>query len=614
MAFPTPSTSALISIDDPVVQALTQGSRWTLGDSRQLTWATANNPSYVMPDPVFGAVVLANVLSPIEDVIDVDFVYVGHYADVTASTADLTYTFADGLLSTLMFSSGVLAQAVFPLESAGAEFSVLMTGSTSGYAYAEGDVWMNRPVMVASGYMNFWDGAAGKFVLLHETGHALGLKHPHDDGGFDRPTFTELGLSLTRQIEFNQGDLFDVDAFTMMSYNDDVSWNTWAGDPATLMPLDVLALQALYGPNIRTNAGDSTHTILHDGTYATTWDAGGNDVIDGSLSNAGWLLLLETPSDDPLLAPHLQRVALAVPLIAGDVDETTLKWVFDAENAYGSNYSDVIAGSRGANLIHGNAGDDTILGLSGGDSLYGGTGNDVVDGGDGDDLLSGWTGNDLLLGGNGFDGVLYDGNRSNYIVGKVGNGWEVFDLGGRDGLDDLISVELLAFANDVVGLVQPTRPDGAGPGKYSMLLFDPVYYELANADLNLDGPQAALNHFLTIGAVQGRDPSAWFNADWYENRWSDLKPLALDDATLFAHFNLFGVWEGRAPGPRFASFDGPRYLRDNPDVAAYVDAFLPDFLGSRTNGAIAHYILYGADEVRPAFDLAGQVVTMDYIV
>ena len=47
------------------------------------------------------------------------------------------------------------------------------------------------------------------------------------------------------------------------------------------------------------------------------------------------------------------------------------------------------------------------------------------------------------------------------------------------------------------------------------------------------------------------------------------------------------MWSGSA-GSTFNKFDGTRYLKDNPDVAEYVDAYVADFLGSRSNGAIAH--------------------------
>jgi len=74
------------------------------------------------------------------------------------------------------------------------------------------------------------------------------------------------------------------------------------------------------------------------------------------------------------------------------------------------------------------------------------------------------------------------------------------------------------------------------------------------------------------------------------------------------HFNLFGVFEGRTPGRALAHFDGERYLDDNPDVAAFVNGNLASFMGSAQNGAIAHYVIYGAHEHRAAFDDSGHVV------
>ena len=127
-------------------------------------------------------------------------------------------------------------------------------------------------------------------------------------------------------------------------------------------------------------------------------------------------------------------------------------------------------------------------------------------------------------------------------------------------------------------------------------------------------PQDALAHYLGGGAAQGRDPNSWFDPAYYANRWQDLQALNLDDATLFMHYNLFGVWEGRSAGPKFHDFDGNRYLTDWPDVALYVDANVDDFLGSRSNGAIAHFIIYGNDEQRIAYGLAGQPIDMGFIL
>jgi hypothetical protein len=58
----------------------------------------------------------------------------------------------------------------------------------------------------------------------------------------------------------------------------------------------------------------------------------------------------------------------------------------------------------------------------------------------------------------------------------------------------------------------------------------------------------------------------------------------------------------------------PPLPHGHPDVAAYVDSHLPQFLGSRSNGAIAHYVIYGQHELRPAFDLVGQPIDLGYTV
>ena len=166
------------------------------------------------------------------------------------------------------------------------------------------------------------------------------------------------------------------------------------------------------------------------------------------------------------------------------------------------------------------------------------------------------------------------------------------------------------------GALATTPPAGTPAPAYRQsgdFLFDPVYYLLANPQLPATvtlGNAAA--DYLATGAAQGRSPNAWFDAAWYENRWADLRPLALDDATLFMHYNKFGVWEGRSAGPAFDRFDGNRYLSDNPDVAAYVNGHIADFLGSRTNGAIAHYVIYGEAEQRAAFETTGTPIQLDY--
>ncbi|HPA88703.1 MAG TPA: hypothetical protein PLN35_03000 [Quisquiliibacterium sp.] len=245
-------------------------------------------------------------------------------------------------------------------------------------------------------------------------------------------------------------------------------------------------------------------------------------------------------------------------------------------------------------------------------------GADTITGGTGDDVLQGRQGNDTISGGAGTDTAVFFGARAAYTVAKVGLGWQVSTTTAGDGTDTLQAVERLRFTDQTVSLVEPAQAPGTPPPAYAQsnsFLFDPVYYLLDNPEL-VPGVtlETAAQHYLSAGAAAGKAPNAWFDATWYEARWPDLTPLALDDATLFMHFNLYGVWEGRAPGPKFQAFDGTRYLRDNPDVAAYVDAYVDDFLGSRTNGAIAHYIIYGADEQRVAYDTSGVAIDLGFAV
>jgi len=256
--------------------------------------------------------------------------------------------------------------------------------------------------------------------------------------------------------------------------------------------------------------------------------------------------------------------------------------------------------------------------LTGDDIFTGSPGNDVLNALTGNDLLNGGSGNDTLIGGLGDDTALFVAARAAYSVAKVGADWRVTANTGTEGTDVLQGIETIRFADVILPLVKPAAAPGAPVPAYganSGFLFDPVYYQLANtAQAGLLTPQAARDHYFATGAGQGSAPNAWFDAAYYQNRWPDLTALNLDPATLFAHYNRYGVWEGRSGGPAFDRFDGTRYLADNPDVAAYVDANVADFLGSRSNGAIAHFVIYGQNEGRLAFDAAGVGLDLGWVL
>ncbi|UCE31051.1 MAG: hypothetical protein JSW68_13585 [Burkholderiales bacterium] len=342
-----------------------------------------------------------------------------------------------------------------------------------------------------------------------------------------------------------------------------------------------------------TGSSDSTVSTVSTGSggYTLGLDAGPHTIVY---------------SGGSLVAP----LTLATELDAGTsakidiVDGTTLRTSVSADVS-GPVARIEALGATGV-ALSADDGDQTIVGSAAADWL---------DGAGGDDTLAGNAGDDTLLGGSGRDVAVYAGSRSGHTISRQGSVFVVTDDVGSDGTDTLEAIEAIEFADASFELQNLPRAGIPGYGQLADFLFDAVFYLLANPELvPAHSLASAWDHYRGVGAVQGLAPTSWFDPDYYENRWDDLRTAGFDHYTLFVHFNLYGVWEGRAPGPMFDRFDGDRYLAENADVAEYVDASIADFLGSRTNGAIAHYVIHGADESRQAYDLSGGPIDLGYVV
>ena len=283
-------------------------------------------------------------------------------------------------------------------------------------------------------------GRFGTRVVLHEVGHALGLKHPHETHGLgamrghNAAELSVMSVHSHKDASHTHGLGAELDGFA-----------------STYMVADIAALQHLYGANY--SDGSDTHyrfDPLERVVFETIWDGGGEDTYDfsayrndltidlrpGRASVTGQEPQLNRAEelgrgDKPIFADASVHNAM---LYRGD-------WRSGIENTIAGGADDTVIGNRLDNIMEGRAGDDTLNGLSGNDTLFGGHGHDRLIGGAGHDGLFGGLGDDRLVGGAGHDTIFGDegddiivgGASSDRLEGGEGND-RLFASAGNDRL------------------------------------------------------------------------------------------------------------------------------------------------------------------------------------
>lgn len=229
--------------------------------------------------------------------------------------------------------------------------------------------------------------AAWREVLLHEIGHALGLKHPGDYNGVD-------GQGTAPFLNGSE----DHAGLSVMSYND-APGGPPTGYGSTLRPFDVAAIQYLYGVSPVLSAGDTNWQFTQlAGANAFISDGGGVDTLNASdIAPAGpglaWGIHIDLRSG----ARNFQQWVSGEFALMASSTHVTINYGSVIENAIGSALDDWIFGNQANNQLVGGSGHDQLFGSGGDDTLSGGDGNDTLDGGSGLDNLQGGGGDDELL-------------------------------------------------------------------------------------------------------------------------------------------------------------------------------------------------------------------------
>ncbi|MGE4239910.1 M10 family metallopeptidase [Ramlibacter sp.] len=396
----TPS-SGLGSIEqalgaDPTVNALLYGTRWASG---AVSYSFLTSTSSFSTDPTIG------YGSPSAEPWSFRFGVFGSQAQAAATSALAKWANVAQITFQLLPDSGNTCGDI--------RFGFSDIGDAQAHAYSPGqasggDVWFSYTERSRS----FAEGTYNYLTMVHETGHALGLKHPFSGVPGNAAV---LGAALDNLSN------------TVMSYSaasGDID-SDFTYRPTTPMRLDILAMQQLYGANASYNAGDSAYVFAQGADYhQTVWDGGGIDAFSYSGAD-NCVIDLRSGAGSTM-----GNAVFVLNAVGARTTQVSNIWIADAatiENATGGAGNDRVTGNGVANKLDGGAGTDTLQGAAANDRIEGGAGVDIA---------------------------LYGGAAADYVVlfNSATGRYTVADrLAARDGIDVVSGVEQFQFSDGARG-------------------------------------------------------------------------------------------------------------------------------------------------------------------
>jgi len=269
----------------------------------------------------------------------------------------------------------------------------------------------------ASTQSSFAKGGFWYDVMMHELGHSIGLAHPHDNGG---------NSTIMAGVTSAFGDFgtynSNLQPITCMSYNDTQSPilqktinGIISGYMGTFGPLDIQALQYMYGINSNYNSENTIYTFPNSTTnkyWTCIYDTGGIDTIDASQADSNTNIDIQNST------------------LQNKTDYAGVKFSYDS---FGG-----ITIAKSSSKI------ENVIGSAKNDNINGNDYNNEFD------LSAG--GNDTVDGKKGFDTAFLRNTLYSDITFNINSNTGVITITNKNNSDviNLVNVEKIVFSDKVI--------------------------------------------------------------------------------------------------------------------------------------------------------------------